>query len=181
LAYDQWALDNVGVLTGPRAPIVTLPPANRSVSAGNSASFSVEVFGTGPFTFQWRRNGTNLSDGVRINGATNSILSIVTTLESDSGLYSVLVSNAFGTALSPGATLTVSALDHFSWSLIASQQSTNVSFNVTIQARNFSNQIVTNFAGTVALSGVAGGSAVPIAPSVSGSFTNGVWAGSLTV
>ena len=41
-------------------PLVTDGPTNQSVAVGNMANFSVSVSGTGPFTYQWQFNGTNL-------------------------------------------------------------------------------------------------------------------------
>jgi len=41
-------------------PIITNQPANQTNVAGTSVTFSVGVNGTGPCTYQWRFNGTNL-------------------------------------------------------------------------------------------------------------------------
>jgi len=41
-------------------PTITMQPTNVTVSPGSNVTFSVGVFGTGPFTFQWQLNGTNL-------------------------------------------------------------------------------------------------------------------------
>jgi hypothetical protein len=45
-------------------PRVVAQPTNEAVLAGSAASFSVAVSGTGPFTYQWQCNGTNIPDGV---------------------------------------------------------------------------------------------------------------------
>ena len=42
---------------------------NRLVSAGGTTTFTVDVSGTGPFTYQWQLNGTNLPDNVIITAA----------------------------------------------------------------------------------------------------------------
>jgi hypothetical protein len=47
-----------------QTPIITAQPANETVLAGSTASFSVAVSGTGPFTYQWQFNGANLPYGV---------------------------------------------------------------------------------------------------------------------
>jgi hypothetical protein len=47
-----------------QTPIITAQPTNEVVLVENAASFSVAVSGTGPFTYQWQFNGTNLSDGI---------------------------------------------------------------------------------------------------------------------
>jgi len=38
-------------------------PANQTVMAGGTATFSVAVSGPGPFSYQWQFNGANLGDG----------------------------------------------------------------------------------------------------------------------
>ncbi len=53
-------------------PVISIQPTNQLVMAGSAASFSVEVSGTGPFTYQWMLNGSNLPNNtittVPING-----------------------------------------------------------------------------------------------------------------
>jgi hypothetical protein len=45
-------------------PTITLQPTNEVVAQGGTATFSVAVSGTGPFTYQWQCNGTNISPGI---------------------------------------------------------------------------------------------------------------------
>jgi sugar lactone lactonase YvrE len=53
------------VLTVFDLPItITAQPTNQAVWAGGNGTFTVEVSGVGPFTYQWQRNGTNLPDGI---------------------------------------------------------------------------------------------------------------------
>jgi hypothetical protein len=42
------------------APMITLQPTNQTVLAGSNPAFTAGVSGTGPFTYQWQFNGTNL-------------------------------------------------------------------------------------------------------------------------
>ena len=44
--------------TGSQAPAITQHPANRTVSVGQSASFTVGASGAPPLSYQWQRNGT---------------------------------------------------------------------------------------------------------------------------
>ena len=86
------------------APVITRHPAAMSVTAGQSAQFSVEASGSQPFTFQWRRNG------VAIAGATAATLSLPTARVTDAANtpgYTVVISNSAGSATSAPATLTV--------------------------------------------------------------------------
>ena len=171
------------VIRSNQPPIIVTQPVSRSVSVGSNASFSVAVVGNLPLTYQWRRNGTNIFGGGRVTGINSSTLIISNSVESDSGLLSVLVGNAFGSALSSGAALTVSALHHFTWAFISSPVSTLQPFIVTVRARDFTNGVITNYTAPVSFSASIAGSgiAVPVSPPVSGTFTNGTWRGSLSM
>ncbi|HEX6226657.1 MAG TPA: PQQ-dependent sugar dehydrogenase [Chryseolinea sp.] len=85
------------------APFITNHPAALTVAEGSPGSFSVSALGSTPFTFQWRKNGAN------IDGATTATLTIDNAVPSDAGEYSVVVSNAEGSAISNAAVLTVVA------------------------------------------------------------------------
>lgn len=87
----------------PTAPTIVTQPAAAQVGAGNTATFAVGVAGTGPFTYQWRK------DGAPIAGATLAYLTIPAVVAGDAGSYSVVVSSAAGQIASAGAALTVLA------------------------------------------------------------------------
>jgi len=82
-------------------PVITTHPGARVVNATAPVSFSVGVLGEESFTYQWRFNGTNLP------GATGVTYSSAAAAPSHEGLYSVVVSNARGSATSSAARLTV--------------------------------------------------------------------------
>ncbi len=84
------------------APVITTPPANQTVTAGQTASFSVIATGTGPLMYQWFKNGS------AIGGATSSSYTTPATVSGDSGsLFTVTVTNTAGSATGGPATLTV--------------------------------------------------------------------------
>ncbi|EEF60000.1 immunoglobulin domain-containing protein [Pedosphaera parvula] len=89
-----------GILTVAPLAFVT-PPANMTIYVGESASFAVTLNGTGPFSYQWRFNDTDLI------GETNAVLTISNAELSQAGPYSVSVSNQYGSLVSPSASLTV--------------------------------------------------------------------------
>ena len=68
-------------------------------------------------------------------------------------------------------------VDHFTWSVIASPQYTNVPFGVTINAWDALNNPVTNFTGAVSLYSTSN----HVVPVVSDNFTNGIWSGNVAV
>ncbi len=83
------------------APFIVAQPANQTVSLGSSATLTVAVGGNRPLSYQWQRAGTNLI------GATNSSLAITNVQFTDSGPYSVLVSNSWGSIGSSNSVLSV--------------------------------------------------------------------------
>ncbi len=92
------------VTTPPVAPSITTQPASVTVTAGQTASFSVTAAGTSPLSYQWQKNGANIS------GATSSSYTTPATKTSDNGAtFVVSVSNAAGSTSSSAATLTVNA------------------------------------------------------------------------
>lgn len=89
------------------APEITAEPSNEVVFAGGQAQFSVGVFGASPLTYQWLKNGGNLSDNARISGSASRVLTVKKVTDPDAGTFTVTVSDALGTITTSGATLTI--------------------------------------------------------------------------
>jgi Immunoglobulin domain/Immunoglobulin I-set domain len=86
------------------APSITAQPTNRTVSVGQTATFSVTATGTAPLTYQWKKGGT------AIVGATAATYTTPATAIGDSGsTFLVVVTNAAGSQTSNSAQLTVTA------------------------------------------------------------------------
>jgi hypothetical protein len=81
------------------SPILSSPP--QRIADNRPFTIDVPVGGEEPLAFQW------LLNGVPIAGATNHILSFPNTQPSDSGIYSLFVSNRVGCALSDDVNLQV--------------------------------------------------------------------------
>jgi sugar lactone lactonase YvrE len=80
---------------------ITAQPAATTADRGTAASFSVGATGSGPISYQWRRNG------VEIPGATLPTLGIPVVQTSDAGSYDVVLANGAGAVVSAKANLTV--------------------------------------------------------------------------
>lgn len=81
---------------------IVTQPASQTVDEGRPVSFTVEVDGTPPYTYQWKKNGAD------IEGANNRVYSIPFAAFADNGAkFSVVVTGAQGSATSAEATLTV--------------------------------------------------------------------------
>src|SRR5947209_16609005 len=77
------------VNAAPVAPSITTQPASQTVTAGQTASFSVAATGTAPLSYQWQKNS------VAISGATSPSYSTPATTSPDNGaLFTVGVSNS---------------------------------------------------------------------------------------
>jgi len=82
------------------APSITSHPSNATVDEGQTAIFSVEA--KRAQSYQWRKNGTNIS------GANSSSYTTPSTIASDNGAqFDVVVSNSNSSVTSNAATLTV--------------------------------------------------------------------------
>ena len=84
------------------AATIVSQPANASLAAGQAASFSVQVAGPGPFSYQWRRNG------IDIPGATGAGYTTPPLTAAETGaVYSVQVAHPGGVLASAPATVAV--------------------------------------------------------------------------
>jgi alpha-tubulin suppressor-like RCC1 family protein len=96
------ASNAVLVIDDDTPPLIAVQPASQTIIASNSVTFSVTATGKPPLYFSWNRNGNP------IPGATASSYTTDSVQLADSGsLFSCLVSNSFGTALSSNAVLSV--------------------------------------------------------------------------
>ncbi|HUI06318.1 MAG TPA: immunoglobulin domain-containing protein [Verrucomicrobiae bacterium] len=92
----------IGSATNATPPQITQQPANQAVLAGQPATFTVGATGTPSLSYQWQRNGSNVS------GANSTSYSVSDPTAGDNGAaFRCVVSNAYGTVTSSGATLTV--------------------------------------------------------------------------
>jgi hypothetical protein len=90
-----------------QSPSILFQPRNQTNFSGTTASFFVGADGTGPLTYQWRKNGVNLSNGGNVSGATSSSLNLSSVSASDAAAYAVVVTGFGSVTSSPSATLTV--------------------------------------------------------------------------
>jgi uncharacterized delta-60 repeat protein len=82
-------------------------PTSQTNDAGTTATLSVLLGGTGPFGYQWFKDGVALADGANIAGALTSTLTVSNVLRGDAESYHVVVTNAQGSGTSVVALLTV--------------------------------------------------------------------------
>ncbi len=95
-------LSSGATLTVTAPPTITQQPQTQVAAAGSSVTFSVLATGGG-LNYQWRFNGSSLT------GATNSSLTLNNVQSSQAGPYSVVITNAFGPAVSDNAYLVMAS------------------------------------------------------------------------
>jgi glucose/arabinose dehydrogenase len=92
------------IYTASQAPSIGTHPQSRTVAEGQPTTFSVSASGTPVLNYQWQKNGVDIA------GATASSYTLAAAALADNGAkFRVVVTNAFGSATSNEATLTVTA------------------------------------------------------------------------
>ena len=80
---------------------ISTQPLGQWATAGATANFNVTPAGIAPFSYQWKKDGTNILN------ATNSTLALMNVVRTNAGSYSVLVSTAQTNLLSTNAILRI--------------------------------------------------------------------------
>lgn len=83
------------------APSITSHPSSQTKRVGESVTFSVTASGTAPISYQWRKDGSDITD------ATSSSYTISSITTDHAGSYTCRVTDACGYVTSNAAILTV--------------------------------------------------------------------------
>ena len=97
-------LINPPIVTPPlpwSSPTIVLQPQSLTVNTGSTATFTISANGKPTPTYQWRFDGTSLTD------ETSTTLTINDVQDTNTGSYDVVVTNDVGTVTSNIATLSV--------------------------------------------------------------------------
>ena len=92
--------------SAPNTPttITAQPGAGTTVCANSQVTMSISVSGTGPFTYQWYRDGTVITG---VSSATTATLTLANVQTANAGSYSAVVTGACNVLTSSGFILTV--------------------------------------------------------------------------
>ena len=108
-------------------PVVVSPPQDQTTICGDGASFTASVGGSTPLSYQWSFGGTNLA------GATRSTLTLTNVTPVQAGLYTLTVTNAFG-SVATSANLAVTIEPPSITSALTASGSQGTPFTYAIQA-----------------------------------------------
>ncbi len=91
----------------PAAPAINAQPQPRAALQGQSVHFTLAATGAAPLTYQWRKDGSDLTNSPTVSGVTGDTLNLTALNGASAGDYSVRVSNPWGTTNSLPAALVV--------------------------------------------------------------------------
>jgi hypothetical protein len=98
--------DTVAITVNP-APVFTTQPLDQIRCVGENINLFVVVSGSGPYTYQWQKDGLDMSDGGSISGTQTNSLTINNAQITDSGDYTCIVTSICGNMTSDTATLEI--------------------------------------------------------------------------
>jgi hypothetical protein len=130
-SYDVIVGSASGAMTSSVAVVTVLIPttatalANATRCLGESASFSTVASGTGPHTYQWRK------DGVNIGGATDASYSIASVVAGDAAAYCVVVTGAANKITNCATLMVLAPVTAGGLSGVIAQEGSNVMLTVT--------------------------------------------------
>ncbi|MGH6996448.1 MAG: immunoglobulin domain-containing protein, partial [Stellaceae bacterium] len=99
-SFDPYSISVIALApAGSIAPAFTVPPQNTAALTGGSVTLTAAAAGNPAPTFQWQRNGADLT------GDTDAALVLSDVQPADAGLYNVIVTNSAGSSTSADAIL----------------------------------------------------------------------------
>lgn len=145
-------------------PTILTNPTNQTLIAGSKAQLSVRATGSTKLVYQWRKNGTNVINGVNVSGATSNVLTLTALATNNVGAYDVIITNRFGRTNSGVATLRVVSPFTISGRV---WDGTNGVDGVRVAAAGTTNSDLTDSAGYYTVSGLKS-NAYSVVPTAAG-------------
>jgi len=91
--------------SGDPVPQILYQPKSQSIAESQPVTFSVQATGAVPLSYQWQK------DGIDIPNATDASFTIPAVAKTDSGKYTVVITNTYGSTTSDAVKLTVTAFN----------------------------------------------------------------------
>jgi hypothetical protein len=103
----------VGTTLGQAPSLRAQPPATQFISPGGSLVLGAGADGTPALRFQWRKDGLPLTDTARRQGSASPVLTMTGVETSDTGTYTLRVTNALGQVTGATSVVSVGASARF--------------------------------------------------------------------
>jgi len=94
-----------------RPAITTDPTTQQNIIPGTSIMLTVQANGS-ELTYQWQRNGMNLTDGAKYSGSTTASLRVVAVMRENERNFTCVVTNAVDSITSNAAEMTLRKCVH---------------------------------------------------------------------
>ena len=141
------AVANLALATPPG---ITVQPAGGSFVVGAAVMLTPAYTGTAPLSYQWYK------DGASVSGGTAATLSLTPAAFTTNGVYSVTVSNAFGSVDSAAAAVQVTSVPSILEQPTAVSVVLGQPFKMQVRASLGAGQAYQWFKGTSAIAGATG-------------------------
>ncbi|MEA3208287.1 MAG: large repetitive protein [Chthoniobacter sp.] len=179
----------ISVLDNESANLGVAVPANvREGDTGKTGTVSLSGTLTSDLVVALNSNDTSeitVPTSVTIAAGQTSAtfaLTVVNDTETDGPQTAVVTASAAGFTNGTGAVVVADdEVHHFAFGTIANPQARGVGFAVTLTAQDASNGTITNYTGTMSLTGAGSAGALTLTPTTASGFSNGVWSGTVTV
>jgi hypothetical protein len=99
---------NAVALTISNGVTITSNPASTSACTGGNVTFTTAATGSA-LTYQWQKNGVNISNGGSVSGATSASLTITGVVAGDATNYKAVITSSCGSATTTPAILTITS------------------------------------------------------------------------
>jgi glucose/arabinose dehydrogenase len=96
----------------PCFPVIDQQPRSKTFPESPEIVLDVIAAGGDPLTFQWRRNGVDLTDDGHYQNTQTASLTILDAVEDDSGMFQVAITSPCGSVTSDMVSLTIRPCDH---------------------------------------------------------------------
>ncbi|MFO7368723.1 MAG: immunoglobulin domain-containing protein [Bacteroidales bacterium] len=94
-------------ITVSAASSITDQPDNQTLCVGDNMHLNIVVSGSGPYTYQWKKDGSDLFDGGDTSGSQTAALTINNAQSSNSGNYTCVVTSLCGAITSDIAVVNI--------------------------------------------------------------------------
>ena len=101
-----YVLFSSNAVVNPGPQIISVTPSTANPLLGGTATFTANAVGSG-LTYQWKKNGANVSNGNGISGATTSMLSVSNAQPSQEGTYSLVATDSASLSATSAVSLVV--------------------------------------------------------------------------
>ena len=100
-------LNGIEIVPLGNVPEIMSQPVSHRLYTGGVVQFQVQAEGANSLAYQWRQNGTNLTDAGNISGSQTNSLNITSLGLANAGKFDVVITNDYGSVTSQVANLNV--------------------------------------------------------------------------